>query len=253
MKKKQKAIEISKKLLRKVGKTNSEFSMIQEGDKVVLGLSGGKDSLMLAHLILRTKRHAPFDFDFMAVTIDYGMGEDFSDLIAHTKEYGIPHQIYKTEIYDIAQEKIRENSSYCSFFSRMRRGALSSATKKLGFNKLALGHHFDDAVETFFMNMFYNSTMRTLPPKYTAKDGIEIIRPLIQVRERQLIDGALKSELPLIGDDTCPAMRFDIKSPHARYDMKLKLKELEEQFPIMFDSINRAFKNFHLDSFFITD
>jgi len=225
--------------------------MIQEGDKVVLGLSGGKDSLMLAHLMSRTQRHTPFNFEFMAVTIDYGMGEDFSELIAHTKKYGIPHQIYKTDIYNIAQEKIRENSSYCSFFSRMRRGALSSATQKLGFNKLALGHHLDDAVESFFMNMFYNSTMRSLAPKYTAKDGLEIIRPLIQVRERQLTDGALKSELPLIGDDACPAMRFDVKMPHARYDMKLKLKELEEQFPTMFDSINRAFKNFHLDSFFM--
>ena len=248
---KQKAIEISKKLTRRVGKTNAEFDLIKEGDKVVLGLSGGKDSLMLAHLILRTQRHSPFNFDFMAVTIDYGMDEDFSELIAHTKEYGIPHQIYKTEIYDIAQEKIRQNSSFCSFFSRMRRGALYSATQKLGFNKLALGHHLDDVVESFFMNMFYNSTMRGLPPKYTAGNGLEIIRPLIQVRERQLTDGALKAELPIIGDDSCPAMRFDVKMPHARYDMKLKLKELEESFPLMFKSMDRAFSNFHLDSFFI--
>ncbi len=243
-------IEISKKLIRKVGQTNGEYNLIQEGDKVVLGLSGGKDSLMLAHILKRMERHAPFKFQFIAITVDYGMGEDFSQLISHTKQYEIPHQIYKTDIYNIAKEKIRSNSSYCSFFSRMRRGALYSATQKLGFNKLALGHHFDDAVESFFMNMFYNSTMRTLAPKYVADNGIEIIRPLIQVRERQLTDGALKTNLPIIGDEACPSMRFDIKMPHARYDMKLMLQDLEKQFPNMFHSINRAFKNFHLDTFF---
>jgi tRNA(Ile)-lysidine synthase TilS/MesJ len=246
-----KKIEISKKLLRKVGKTNAEFNLIEDGDKVVLGLSGGKDSLMLAHILKRTSRHAPFKFDFVAVTVDYGMGEDFSQLKNHLEEFEIPHQIYKTDIYEIAQKSIRENSSYCSFFSRMRRGALYSATQKLGFNKLALGHHLDDAVESFFMNMFYNSSMRSLPPKYTAENGLEIIRPLIQVRERQLTDGALKSGLPIIGDDACPAMRFDVKMPHARYDMKIMLQKMEEQFPMMFDSINRSFKNFHLESFFL--
>jgi tRNA(Ile)-lysidine synthase TilS/MesJ len=250
---KSEAIDISKKLLRRVGKTNAEFNLIGDGDKVVLGLSGGKDSLMLAHLLKRTQRHAPFKFEFMAVTVDYGMGEDFSELIAHTDKYEIPHQIYKTDIYEIAKDKIRQNSSYCSFFSRMRRGALYSATQKLGFNKLALGHHLDDAVESFFMNMMYNSTMRSLAPKYTAENGLEIIRPLIQVRERQLTDGALKAELPLIGDDACPSMRFDVKMPHARFEMKEMLRDMETKHPIMFQSIGRAFQNFHLDSFFLKD
>jgi len=246
-------IEISKKLLRRVGKTNGEFNLIGEGDRVVLGLSGGKDSLMLAHILKRVQKHAPFNFEFMAITIDYGMGEDFSELIAHTERYQIPHQIYKTDIYDIAKDKIRPNSSYCSFFSRMRRGALYSATQKLGFTKIALGHHLDDAVESFFMNMFYNSTMRTLAPKYKADNGLEIIRPLIQVRERQLIDGALKAKLPLIGDDACPSMRFDIKMPYARAEMKSMLRDLEKKHPNMFDSINRAFKNIHLETFFTDD
>ncbi len=243
-------IEISKKILRQVGKTNSEFNLINEGDRIILGLSGGKDSLMLAHILKRTMRHAPFKFEFLAVTIDYGMGENFDNLIAHTKEYEIPHQIYKTEIFDIASDKIRENSSYCSFFSRMRRGALYSATTKLGFNKLALGHHLDDAVESFFMNMFYNSTMRALAPKYQAENGLEIIRPLIQIRERQLFDGALKNNFPLIGNDACPSMKFNIKMPHVRAEMKEMLADLEKKHPSMFESINRSFSNFHLDSFF---
>ena len=244
-------IEISKKILRQVGQTNSQFNLIGDGDRVVLGLSGGKDSLMLAHILKRTMRHAPFNFEFLAVTIDYGMGENFDLLLEHTKKYEIPHQIYKTDIFDIASEKIRENSSYCSFFSRMRRGALYSATAKLGFNKLALGHHLDDAVESFFMNMFYNSTMRGLAPKYQAENGIEVIRPLIQIRERQLSDGALKNDFPLIGDDACPSMRFNVKMPHVRAEMKDMLADLEFKHPNMFQSINRAFSNFHMDSFFI--
>jgi tRNA 2-thiocytidine biosynthesis protein TtcA len=243
-------IEISKKLLRVVGKTNAELSLIGEGDKVVLGLSGGKDSLMLAHILKHIERHAPYNFEFIAVTVDYGMGEDFTELQEHTEKYEIPHQIYQTEIFDIAKDKIRENSSYCSFFSRMRRGAIYSATEKLGFNKVALGHHLDDAVESFFMNMFYNSTMRSLPPKYTAGNGLVVVRPLIKVRERQLTDGALKANLPIIGDDACPAMRFDVKSPHLRYEMKEMLKDLEEKHKDMFGSISRAFSNFHMDSFF---
>ena len=171
----------------------------------------------------------------------------------HCKEYDIPFEIYETKTFELAKEKIRKNSSFCSFFSRMRRGALYSATQKLGFNKLALGHHLDDAVESFFMNLFYNSTMRSLAPKYQAGNGIIVIRPLIQVRERQLLDGALKNKLPIIGDESCPSMRFDIKSPHARYEIKLKLKELERDFPNMFNSVNRAFQNFHLNSFFLKD
>ncbi len=250
---KDKQIEISKKILRQVGKTNFNFNLINNDDKIVLGLSGGKDSLMLAHILKRTQKHAPFKFEFLAVTVDYGMGENFDDLIAHTKYYDIPHQIYKTEIFDIATEKIRENSSYCSFFSRMRRGALYSATTKFGFNKLALGHHLDDAVESFFMNMFYNSTMRGFPPKYKSGNGIEVIRPLIQVRERQLSDGALKNNFPLIGDDACPSMKFKIKMPHVRADMKTMLADLEYKFPNMFQSINRAFSNFHFDSFFLNN
>jgi tRNA(Ile)-lysidine synthetase-like protein len=246
-------IEISKKIIRQVGKTNHQFDLIGNNDKIVLGLSGGKDSLMLAHILKRTQKHSPFNFEFIAVIVDYGMGENHSALTEHLKKYEIPFEIYKTDIYNIAQEKIRKNSSYCSFFSRMRRGALYSATQKLGFNKLALGHHLDDAVESFFMNLFYNSTMRSLAPKYQAGNGIIVIRPLIQVRERQLLDGALKNKLPIIGDESCPAMRFDIKSPHARYEIKLKLKELERDFPNMFNSVNRAFQNFHLNSFFLKD
>ncbi|MCH9814138.1 MAG: tRNA 2-thiocytidine biosynthesis protein TtcA, partial [Epsilonproteobacteria bacterium] len=164
-------VELSKKLLKAVGKTNAKYNLIEEGDKVLLGLSGGKDSLTLAHALNRQRRVTPFNFEFLAVTIDYGMGEDLTTLENYCKEHEIPHEVIKTDIYETAQEKIRENSSFCSFFSRMRRGALYRVALEKGYNKVALGHHLDDAVESFFMNFLYNGALRSMPPIYTAGNG----------------------------------------------------------------------------------
>ncbi|RUM64516.1 MAG: tRNA 2-thiocytidine biosynthesis protein TtcA, partial [Sulfurimonas sp.] len=145
-------IKLSKKIMRQLGRTNAEFELIGEGDHILVGLSGGKDSLTLVHALKEQQRRAPFHFDFIAVTVSYGMGEDFSRLQEHCLAYGIKHAVYETNIYEVAGEKIRKNSSFCSFFSRMRRGSLYSAAQKYGCNKLALGHHLDDAAESFFMN-----------------------------------------------------------------------------------------------------
>jgi tRNA 2-thiocytidine biosynthesis protein TtcA len=244
-------VKLSKKIMSKLGKTNAEFKLIEEGDKVLVGLSGGKDSLTLVHALKEQQRRAPFAFEFLAVTVSYGMGENFDKLKAHCEEYEIPHEIYETNIYDVAEEKIRKNSSFCSFFSRMRRGSLYSAAEKYGCNKVALGHHLDDAAESFFMNFIYNGQMRSLAPKYKAGNGLIVIRPLIQLRERQLAAAALENDMPTIGDEACPSMRFDIKMPHARADMKEMLFEMEQKYPSLFVSLNSAFQNLSSDSFFI--
>lgn len=242
--------EISKKLQRIAGKTNARYKLIEEGDRVLMGLSGGKDSLTLAHTLKHIQRHAPFNFEFKAVTIAYGMGENLTHLVEHCKNEGINHEVIETEIVDIAQDKIRKNSSFCSFISRMRRGALYSAAKEQGYNKLALGHHMDDAAESFFMNLFYNGAMRSMAPIYKAYNGLYVIRPLIFARERQLIDCALSNEWQTIGDESCPAMRFDIKMPWARAEMKDFLKKLEADKPELFTSMSAAFQNIHDDTFF---
>jgi len=234
----------------KLGRTNGEFKLIEEGDKILVGLSGGKDSLTMIHAMKEQQRRAPFDFEFVAVTISYGMGENFDALSAHCKEYEIPHIIHETNTYDIAKDKIRKNSSFCSFFSRMRRGYLYSVAQEQGCNKVALGHHLDDAAESFFMNFIYNGQMRSLAPKYRAENGLIIIRPLIQMRERQLLAFVLDNGIEAIGDEACPAMRFDVKMPHARADMKLKLSKMEQDFPQLFTSLNAAFKNISVESFF---
>lgn len=245
-----KAINLSKRLIRLVAQTNARYGMIKEGDKVLVGLSGGKDSLTLTHLLARMQRVAPFKFELKAVSLSYGMGEDFAYLKEHCKEYGIDYEVIDSNIFEISEEKIRKNSSFCSFFSRMRRGYLYTYAIENGFNKLALGHHLDDAVESFFMNFTYNGALRTLAPMYTSKRGITIIRPLIFARERQLRENIIQNELKAIGDEACPAMRFDVKMPHARYESKMLLASLEQSNPKLFTSLLKAFENIHLDTFF---
>lgn len=236
--------------MRRIGQTNAAFNLIEEGDKILVGLSGGKDSLTMIHALREQQRRAPFQFELIAVTVTYGMGEDLSKLSEHCAEHGIPHIIHETNTYEIAGEKIRQNSSFCSFFSRMRRGALYTAALKYGCNKVALGHHLDDAAESFFMNMIYNGHMRALAPKYKAGNGLIVIRPLIQLRERQLAACALENNMPTIGDEMCPSMRFDVKMPHARASMKEMLADMEQKYPDLFVSINSAFGHISDDTFF---
>ncbi len=234
----------------KLGKTNAEFELIEEGDKILVGLSGGKDSLTMIHAMKEQQRRAPFAFEFIAVTVSYGMGEDYSALANHCQEYGIKHIVKDTQTYELAKDKIRKNSSFCSFFSRMRRGYLYSVAQEYGCNKVALGHHLDDAAESFFMNFIYNGQLRSLAPKYKADNGLIVIRPLIQMRERQLRAFVEDNNLDAIGDEACPAMRFDVKMPHARASTKEMLAKMEEEFPSLFKSLNASFKNISQESFF---
>jgi len=240
----------SKKIMSKLGRTNAEFNLIEEGDKIAVGLSGGKDSLTMIHAMKEQQRRAPFKFEFVAFTISYGMGENYQYLADHCKKYGIKHIIIDTKVYELAKDKIRKNSSFCSFFSRMRRGYLYTAAKENGCNKLALGHHLDDAAESFFMNFIYNGQLRSLAPKYRAKNGLVVIRPLIALRERQLRAFVEENSIDAIGDESCPAMRFDVKMPHARASTKDMLANMEKEFPQLFTSLNAAFKNISAESFF---
>ena len=243
-------IEISKKLLRIVGQTNAKYKMFEENDRILLGLSGGKDSLNLAHILKHFQSVSPQNWDFKAVTLSYGMGENFDYLKTPCKEHDIAYEVIDSEIFELSKDKIRRNSSFCSFFSRMRRGYLYSYALKNGYNKLAIAHHLDDAAESFFMNFTYNGALRTLAPKYRAQNGIVVIRPLIFAREKQLRDSAMRNGLQTVGDEACPAMRFDVKMPHARFETKQLLAKLESENPKLFISLKAAFENLHSDTFF---
>jgi tRNA(Ile)-lysidine synthase TilS/MesJ len=248
-------MQLSKPLIKLVSQANHKFNLIKEGDKIIVGFSGGKDSLALIHILKNMQKYAPFNFTFKAISIDYGMGEDLSFLTKHCAKFSISHEIIKTNIYKLAKQKIRKNSSYCSFFSRLRRGHLYQKTQEYGYNKLALGHHFDDAVESFFMGFSYNGVMRSMAPKYTSsisKDGynIEVIRPLIFVRERMLVDNAKINNAKTITDELCPAMRFDIKLPHTREATKKLLAQMEKNNPKLFTSLKSSFSNIQKNTFF---
>ena len=244
-------IEISKKILRIAGSTNAEFGLIKEGDKILLGLSGGKDSILLATLLARLKKYAPFDFDFKALTVDYGRGGEYEYIFEYCEKLGIPYELYRTDIYKILEENRREGTVYCSFCSRMRRGALYSKALEGGFNKIALAHHLDDAAESYMMNLTYNGALRSMPPIYKAENGLYVIRPLIFVRERQIIDFIAKNNIYIAPDCNCPIMwQSDDKRPFAREKTKQMLKEMEMNNPDFFTSLKEALGNVHLNSLF---
>lgn len=241
---------ISKKILNTFGRTNAQYGLIKEGDKVLLGLSGGKDSMLLAMILSRLKAHAPFNFEFKAITIDYGRGGEYDYIFEYCNKYNIPYELYRTKIYEALEEKKRPNSSYCSFCSRMRRGALYSKALEGGYNKVALAHHLDDAAESFIMNLSYNGSLRSMPPIYKAENGLIVIRPLIFIRERQIIDFIANNNIYIAPDCNCPInWQSDDKKPYARENAKKLLKDLEDCNEEFFISLKKAMSNIHIHSF----
>lgn len=246
----QSKYQVSKKVLNIVGRTNAEYRLINEDDRVLLGLSGGKDSILLACILERMKRHAPFKFEFKALTIHYGLGEQFEWLTQLCQKQGIPHEIYHTTIAETIKQKRRDGSSYCSFCSRMRRGALYKKALEMGYNKVAIAHHLDDAAESFFMNLTYNGVLRSMAPIYQAENGLCVIRPLIHIRERQSIDFIQSQGIPISPDCNCPAKQPDSdKPPIARFATKNFLAGIEQANPEFFKSLKNAFSNLHAKSF----
>jgi len=253
------SIYYSPKIVKFVGRLQGQFNLIENGDKILVGVSGGKDSYVLLHILNRLRSVAPINFQIVAVTIDGGTGIDYSPVAEHCYRFNIPYFLYSTPILEIIRQKGREKSSVCSFCARLRRGALYSKAQELGCNKVALGHHLDDAVETFFMGLFYNGIMRTLPPKYRAYNGLEVIRPLIKVRERWIEYMAQQNNFPIISaEKSCLALRelsqsdtSNPKTPYVREKIKKWLRELERENPKLFRRLEKGFGNIDCHTFFI--
>ena len=186
-------------------KAVEEYNMISDGDKIAVGISGGKDSLALLCALSKLKRVLGIDYTVVGVTIDMGFtGSDFSKIAKLCSELEIEYHVIKTEIYEIIFN-VRKEKSPCSLCARMRRGALHDAAKELGCNKIALGHHFDDVVETFMLNLFFEGRIGCFSPvTYLSRKDITMIRPLIYTHEKDIRSFAKNEDLP-VTKVTCPA------------------------------------------------
>ena len=216
-----------RRILSRVRAAVSDYGMIKDGDKIAVGVSGGKDSLMLLKVLCELKRFHSEKFELVAITLDMrfnGKDGDFSGIKKMCDEYGVEYVVKSTDLYEIIFN-IRKEASPCSLCSRMRRGILHDTAKELGCNKIALGHHLDDAAETFMMNLLIESRIGCFAPvTYLSRKDITMIRPLVYVREREIEQSLERVELPII-KSACPANEHT-----KREDAKLLLRELSKTY-----------------------
>lgn len=230
-----------KKIKNAVGRAIADYSLIEEGDRIAVAVSGGKDSYSLLHLLEALRRRAPVKYELTAITIDSGYPGFRSDIIAgHLQESGFRYHIEKTDHYDIIKEKRRPGSSYCSICARLKRGVLYTLAQKFGCNKLALGHHLDDFIETLLLNQFFVGTLKAMAPSMLADNGeTTVIRPLVYVEERDIIAFSRTNGFPVV----CCCCPVCGKADHQRKRMKGLLTELEQEIPSVKKSLLTALAN----------
>ncbi|KAJ8524525.1 hypothetical protein ON010_g16592 [Phytophthora cinnamomi] len=226
-----------KKLLRWVGQAMMQWDMIQEGDRLLLGVSGGKDSLSLLHVLLRFQKRAPVRFELACATVDPQTPSfDPSPLKEYMRALGVPYYYLSENIIERATCEMN-GDSLCSYCSRMKRGVLYTCCRKYGFNKLVLAQHLDDLAESFFMSAMHNGQLRTMKAKYwNDQRDVEVLRPLAYVREIELKKFAYDSRLPVINEN-CPAC---FEEPKERHRVKKMLAQEESLYPDMYNSLRRA-------------
>ena len=232
--------KLEKRLCREVGRAIGDYNMIEEGDKVMVCVSGGKDSYGLLDILIKLKARAPIHFDLVAVNLDQkqpGFPEEV--LPAYLKQIGVPFHIEEQDTYSIVKRVIPEGKTMCSLCSRLRRGVLYRVATELGATKIALGHHRDDILETFLLNMFYGGKLKTMPPKLMSDDGKHIvIRPLAYCEEKDLAEWAEVKQFPIIPCTLCGSQE-NLK----RKEAKALLREWEKKFPGRVETILTALQN----------
>ena len=234
------ANKLRKRLRRLVGAAIGDFGMIEAGDRVMVCLSGGKDSYGLLDILLALKDRAPLSFDVVAVNLDQKQpGFPAEVLPRYLAGRGVPFHIAEQDTYSVVKRVVPEGRTMCSLCSRLRRGVLYRVAAELGATKIALGHHRDDLVATFFLNLFFGGKLKTMPPKLVSDDGRHVvIRPLAYVRERDLARYAAAMQFPLIPCTLCGS-----QENLQRKQVTAMLRDWEKRFPGRVDSIFNALAN----------
>ncbi len=228
-------------------KAINDYSLIEEGDKIAIGISGGKDSLLLAKLFHELKKDRSRNFEYKGISLNPGFRQsDLDNFKRNLEKLDIDCEIIDTNIWEIANEKAQDYP--CFLCAKMRRGILYSKVEELGFNKLTLGHHFDDVIETTMINMLYAGTVKTMTPKVPSASGkLSLIRPLIYISEKDIIDYTRKNGILAMN---CGCTIEAGKTSSKRKEIKNLLADLEEKNPGIKQSIFNSMKNINLDYVF---
>jgi tRNA 2-thiocytidine biosynthesis protein TtcA len=241
--------KLFKRIVRQVGQAIGDYNMIEDGDKVMVCLSGGKDSYAMLDILMRLRERAPIDFSIVAVNLDQkqpGFPEHI--LPAYLDKIGVPYHIENQDTYSIVKRLVPEGKTTCSLCSRLRRGILYRVAGELGATKIALGHHRDDILQTLLLNMFYGGKLKGMPPKLQSDDGKNIvIRPLAYVKEVDLEKYAELREFPIIPCNLCGSQP-NLK----RAEMKALIREWDKRFPgrveNMFNALGKVVPSHLMDA-----
>jgi tRNA 2-thiocytidine biosynthesis protein TtcA len=231
--------KLQKRLRRQVGQAIADYAMIEAGDRVMVCLSGGKDSYTLLDILRQLQATAPIDFELVAVNLDQKQ-PNFPEhvLPAYLEGLGIEYHIIEQDTYSVVKALTPEGKTYCPVCSRMRRGALYNFARRIGATKVALGHHLDDIVETLFLNLFHGATLKAMPPKLLSDDGDHIlIRPLAYCREKDIARWAEVQAFPIIPCDLCGS-----QDGLERQVIKRMLAEWERAHPARIEKIAGALR-----------